>query len=224
MAEKCVTRELGIKLLDTVDAVRDTVLRETGLPVEHMNPAPMNKEAGLTTLVEKSTGTIRKIGSTPIQGILEYCEQPTGKGVWLPKHDSVWPPTTAIYGSLSGAHLSVLNSGVGSLYFELPHMVCVRMTGNPETYENEDFKLDFNAGLAFEGKTIAEIGEILFDYIIRVAQEDECPKAEEDKIRAFNMYYYTENEFGDGIDRSRILPCIVKKYQEKCKQLTDLVK
>ena len=224
MAEKCSTRELGLELLDTVEEVRETVLRETGLPVEHMNPAPSNIEGGLTTLVEKSTGTIRKAGSTPIQGLLEYCEQPTGKGVWLPKHNSVWPPTTAIYGSLSGAHMSVLNTGIGYLYFEIPHMLCIRTTGNPTTYQNESYKIDFNAGIVFEGRPISEVGKILFDYLLRIAEGDDDPKTENSKERAFNMYYYTENEFGKDTDRSKMLTAIVKNYHDNCKKYTDSVK
>ena len=224
MADKCATYELGLKLLDKVDDVRETVLRETGLPVEYMNPAPSNKEGGLSTLAEKSVGTIRKIGSTPIQGLLEYCEKPAGRGVWLPKQDSVWPPTTAIYGSLAGAHMSVLNTGVGFLYFELPHMPCIRTTGNPATFNNEVFKIDFNAGIAFEGKTISEVGETLFDYLIKIAEGDDDPIPEIDKERAFNMYYYTENEFGADTDRSRMLYCHVYDYKEKCKIYTDSVK
>jgi len=224
LAEQCATHELGLELLDTVDKVRATVLRETGLPVEHMNPAQANKDAGLTTLVEKSTGTIRKVGSTPIQGLLDYCEQPAGKGVWLPKHDSVWPPTTAIYGSLSGAHMSILVTGIGFLYFELPHMICVRATGNPVTYNNEAFKIDFNAGIAFDGLPIPVVGEKLFDYLIKVAEGDEDPNTEHDKDRAFNMYYYTENEFGKDTDRSRILPCGVMNYRQQRKEFTDRIK
>ena len=223
MAEKCATYELGIELLDYVDTVRDVVLRETGLPVEHMNPAQANKDAGLTTLVEKSLGTIRKVGSTQIQGLLDYCEQPTSKGVWLPKHYSVWPPTTATYGSLSGAHMSVLNTGIGFLYFEVPHLLCVRTTGNPVTYDNEDFRIDFNAGKAFE-KPLSEVGEDLFEYLIRVAEEDEAPNTEIDKIRAFNMYYYVENEFGKGRDMSVMLPAGVKDYHKNYQAYTDRVK
>jgi len=225
MAEKCATRELGLDLLDTVDEVRATVLRETGLPVEYMNPTMGQKIKGaLTTLVEKSTGTIRKVGNSQIQGLLDYCEKPTGEGVWLPKHASVWPPTSAIYGALSGAHMSVHVSGLGNIYYELPHMICVRMTGNPETYNNKDFKFDFNAGIAFDGKTIPEVGEALFEYLIRIAEGDDNPNTEPDKVRAFNMYYYTENEFGTGIDRSRILYCNVQDYHEKYNQYTNNVK
>ena len=224
LAEQCATYELGLKLLDVVDSVRATVLRETGRPVEYMNPAPGNKEAGLTTLVEKSTGTIRKIGTTPIQGILEFCEQPTGKGVWIPRHDSVWPPTTATYSSMTGAQMSILNTGLGMLYFEMPHMPCVRSTGNSETFATEEYKLDFNAGIALEGKTIPEVGEMLFEYLIRIAEGEEEPKTEIGKVRAYNLYYYTEDEFGADIDRSRVLPVKVYDYQSDYKRLTDLVK
>ena len=45
LAEKCATYQLGLELLDTMDQVRETVLRETGRPVEYMNPVPANKEA-----------------------------------------------------------------------------------------------------------------------------------------------------------------------------------
>jgi altronate dehydratase large subunit len=224
MAEKCVTRELGIELLDNMDKVRETVLRETGRTVEYMNPHPSNKEAGLTTLAEKSVGTIRKVGSTPIQGLLEFCEQPSGKGVWLPKHDSVWPPTTATYGSMSGAHISVLNTGIGWLYFELPHIPCIRMTGNPDTYKNEAFRLDFNAGIAFDGLSIPEVGEKLFDYIISVAEREKTPKAEIDKVRAFNLYYYTENEFGEKTDKGKMLPIMVEGYHDNYEKYTNNVK
>ncbi|MDR0469253.1 MAG: altronate dehydratase family protein [Peptococcaceae bacterium] len=224
LAAQCATHELGLALLDQVERVRATVLRETGQPVEYMNPVQANKDAGLTTLVEKSTGTIKKIGSTPIQGLLDFCETPTGKGVWLPKHDSVWPPTSAIYGSLSGAHINILVTGLGFLYYELPHMPSVRVSGNPETYQNEMFKIDFNAGIAFEGKPITEVGEMLFKYLIRVAEGDEDPKTERGKERAFNMYYYTEREFGPGPGSGMKLYCSVKDYHKKCEEYTDLVK
>ena len=223
MAEKCITHELAIDLLDNVDMVRDVVLKETGHPVEYMNPAPSNKEGGLTTLIEKSVGTIRKIGSTKIQGILQYCEQPTSKGVWLPKHDSVWPPTTAIYSSLAGAHMSVLNTGVGFLYFELPHMLCIRTTGNTETFENEEYKIDFDAGIAFD-TPLSGVGESLFDYLIRIAEGDDNPNTEKDKTRAFNMYYYVENEFGDDRDLTKMLVNRVQNYSENNKAYTDSVK
>ena len=223
MAEKCVTRELGLELLDFLDSVREVVLEETGLPVEHMNPAPVNKEQGLTTLAEKSIGTIKKVGHTPIQGLLNHAEQPTGKGVWLPKHDSVWPPTTASYASLCGAHMSILNTGVGFLYFELPHLLCIRTTGNPATFAKEELRLDFNAGMAFE-KPLSEVGDMLFDYFIRVAEGDEDPQTEINKDRAFNMYYYNEREFGPDAPREKMLPAGVINYHETRKQYTDRVK
>ena len=223
MAERCATRELGVALLDQVDRVRNVVFRETGLPVEHMNPTPSNKEGGLTTLVEKSTGTIKKSGTKTIMGLLDHCEQPTGKGVWLPKSNTVWTPSTALYGSFGGAHLSVVITGLGALYYEMPHMVTVRVTGNPVTVANEEFKLDFNAGMAFE-KPLSEVGDIFFEYLIRIIEGEEEPKTEPGKIRALNMYYYTEREFGADTDRSKLLPIHVVDYAEKTKRYTNSVK
>jgi altronate dehydratase large subunit len=223
MAEKCATNEMALELLDYLEKVRDVVLKETGRPVEYMNPAPSNKEAGLTTLLEKSVGTIRKVGSTTIRGLLDFCEQPTSKGVWIPKHDSVYPPTTATYSSMAGAHMSVLNTGVGFLYFELPHLLCIRTTGNPATYNNEEFKIDFNAGEAFT-KPLSEVGEDLFERIIQVAEGDNDLNTEKNKVRAFNMYYYVENEFGEDRDLTKMIPVRVQHYHEDYKAYTDSVK
>jgi altronate dehydratase len=223
MAEKCATYELGVELLDNLECVRETVLRETGRPVEYMNPAPGNKEGGLTTLVEKSVGTIKKVGNTQIKGLLNYCEQPTEPGVWIPKSDTVWPMSTSVYSSFAGAHVNVHVTGLGWLYFKLAYMPGVRVTGNPETFMNPEFKLDFNAGMMFDGKSLEEVGELLFEYIIRVAEGEES-ESEKGKSRAFNMYYYTENEFGEDTDRNQMLHCAVYEYDEKFTAYTDRVK
>lgn len=220
LAEQCVTRKLGLKLLDHVDAVRATVLRETGKPIEAIDPHPKNIEAGITTLVEKSAGTIKKAGSTDIQGILEYCEAPTRKGVWLPSQDSLWPCSTAIYGALSGAHLNILVTGLGYLYFELPHMPGIRLTGNPQTFREASYKLDFNAGIAFEGVPLPKVGEMLFEYLLDVAEGKEDPRSEQGKLRAFNMFYYTENEFS----ADNMPYCKVTNYAGEMKAYIDAVK
>ncbi|MBQ6260895.1 MAG: UxaA family hydrolase [Firmicutes bacterium] len=189
MAQKAVTRKLGLQIIDKVDEFRARYLAETGKPVEATNPFPSNIEGGITTLVEKSTGNIKKAGNTDIQGIIGFCEKPERPGVWLQDQPCGGPSSTAIYGALSGVHLNILITGMGYVYHEIPNMPTIRLTGNPETFKVDTHKLDFDAGQALLGKTLQEVGDDLFEYIISVA-EGKDPKCEERKIKYFMFYYY----------------------------------
>jgi altronate dehydratase large subunit len=223
MAAKCATYDMGLKLLDRVDSLRELVFKESGYPIEHMNPHPDNKKGGITTLVEKSHGTITKAGSTPIQGLLEYCEQPVGKGVYLELIDSLMPPTSGIYGSLHGAHIHILVTGLGYLYYEIPHMAGIRVTGNDDNFANPDYKLDFNASIAFR-EGLPKAGEKLYEYILDVAQGKCRTKSDENKQKVFHMWYYTENEFSENIDRSKMIYTRNNDYEINVKRYTDYVK
>jgi altronate dehydratase large subunit len=54
-----------------------------GEDIRTINPIPENIAAGITTLEEKSLGAIAKSGTVPLQGVLEYCQQPPGKGLYF---------------------------------------------------------------------------------------------------------------------------------------------
>ena len=212
LAGHAVTRKVSIDVLDRVDVARAQFLRDTGLPVEATNPYPSNKEGGITTLVEKSTGNIKKAGSAGLQGILKLFTRPQTPGVYLQDQPCGGPSSTGIYGAFEGTHMNVFVTGVGYVYFEIPHMPNVRMTGNPVTFKEKDYKLDFNAGIVIEGEPMEKAGKMLFDYLMDVAEGEE-PKSEEGKIRAFNMYYYGDE------------PCSrVLNYKEEMKKLVDIVK
>ena len=108
--------------------------------------------------------------------------------------------------------MNVFVTGVGYVYFEIPHMPNVRMTGNPVTFKEKEYKLDFNAGIVIEGEPMEKAGKMLFNYLMDVAEGEE-PKSEAGKIRAFNMYYYGDEP------ANRVL-----NYKEDMKKLVDEVK
>ena len=83
---------------------------------------------------------------------------------------------------MCGCHVHVFVTGVGYVYYEIPYMPGIRMTGNSETFANPVYKLDFNAGTAMEGHPMADVGKELFEYIIAVAEGREEPKTEKDKL------------------------------------------
>ncbi len=47
------------------------------------NPTPGNKAGGITTLVEKALGNVKKSGTAPIEGVLPFGRYPTGAGLYL---------------------------------------------------------------------------------------------------------------------------------------------
>ncbi|MBQ8983028.1 MAG: UxaA family hydrolase [Lachnospiraceae bacterium] len=189
LARQAATREIGLQIIQKVWEVREDIFRKTGKHVEDFNPVPSNKEGGITTLVEKSTGNIKKAGSTPIQGILTPGDRPGIPGVYLLDQRAGAPAATGIYGAMSGAHINVQVTGVGFLYDEIPHLLNIRETGNPETYKNSDYLLDFNAGASFDDETLEETGKRLYEFILDVAQGKAVPKDEADKERALVIPY-----------------------------------
>lgn len=199
LARHAVNHDLGVAIIDKVQKIRDKVFADTGQKVEEINPYPSNKEGGITTLVEKSTGNIKKAGSAQIQGILEVGEYPTVPGIYILNQGSLTPYSTGMFAALCGAHLNVFVTGVGYVYYELAYMPVIRMTGNSKTFSKKEYKIDFNAGEVIEGKPMSIVGQSLFDYIVAVAEGKEEPQNEIGKVKAFCMYNdedeYYQNEY-----------------------------
>jgi altronate hydrolase len=205
LSKNCVNREDTLKIVDFVEHIREVTLKETGEPIEKLQPARVNITEGITTLIEKAYQSTRAHGESPIQGVLDYCEQPERNGLWFTKFESALPPGTAIYGSLQGAHMYVHITSAGYLYYEIPHMVGIRVTGNEDTFNTPEFKKDFNAGASFREGTV-ETGEKLFQLIVDVAEGKIEPKSEKNKQKVFHMWYHIPFEFYEGTDRSKMPP------------------
>lgn len=217
LAEHAASRKIGAELIEKVKETRARYLRETGKTVEETNPYPSNKEGGISTLVEKSTGNIKKAGSTKLQGILKIGEKPTVPGLYLLDQQCGAPASTGVYGALSGCHIHVLVTGVGYIYDEIPHLLDIRITGNPETFQNPEYKLDFNAGAALEDKSLEETGKELYEYILAVAEGRSIPQNEAGKSKAFIMCCPNDRFSGEEYIR-------VEDYQEKHRQKVNMIK
>ena len=205
MAEKFAKRSDALKMLDRVEDERESMLKRIGRPVEYEQPNRVNIVEGITTLIEKGYYTLTSRGETPIQGFLSYCERPPHSGQWNNTIENGLPPTSAIYGSLQGAHMHVFTSSVGYLYYEIPHMVGIRVTGNEDTFNTKEFKMDFNAFDAMRDG-IPETGEKLYEFLLDVAQGKIDTTSEENKQKVFHMWYYIPIAFYEGSDRSKSPP------------------
>lgn len=162
-------------VLDTARFVEERAL-SVGENIAKANPVPSNIRAGISTLEEKSLGAIHKSGTKPIQGVLQYAEQPPGRGLYF-VHD--WASQLSIlqghaaagaqvvlyqYGGGGLPAVSLLEPSFGGV---APTLWC---SGNPLTRERCAGSLDFSSASVLEGEeTLEEAGERLLDMIVEVA-------------------------------------------------------
>jgi altronate dehydratase large subunit len=184
LARHAASEEVGRKIYHIVDQYRDEIKSHFDRDFSDGNPSPGNIEGGITTLVEKSIGTIKKAGSRPIRGVLEFADDVTDKhGVWImdtPGHDvfSVSGPAAG------GAHLNLFTTGRGSPLGNAINPV-IKICGNPHTYQRMQENMDINAGLIMTGeKTIDQIGGEIYQMVLEVAG-GKLTKAEELEHREF---------------------------------------
>ena len=82
LTQRAATPEIAARLLRLI-AKWEARAAATGEDIRTINPIPENIAAGITTLEEKSLGAVEKTGTGPLSGVLDYCERPSGPGLWL---------------------------------------------------------------------------------------------------------------------------------------------
>ena len=169
VASRAVNKEVGIAILDMVTELREDYIKQYGQTIEEVNPTPGNKAGGITTLVEKSMGNIKKMGSVPVQGIIQVGDKVPHPGLWVLDCRAQGPDsfvTTAF--AMAGAQITAFSTGRGSPLGNAV-MPLVKITGNPKTYKSLNGIMDFNAGRVILGENIDIVGEELYKKIIEVA-------------------------------------------------------
>lgn len=130
--------------------------------------SPGNIQGGLTTLIEKSLGNIKKGGTRPIQGVLDFADEITKKGLWImdtPGFDII----TISGQAAGGAQMILFTTGRGSPVGCSISPV-IKVCTNSETFNWMDEDMDINAGkIIDEGLPISAIGEELLEKMIDVA-------------------------------------------------------
>ncbi|MGA2962748.1 MAG: UxaA family hydrolase [Candidatus Korobacteraceae bacterium] len=177
VAARCVNPADAKRLLEMVAEVEESAKR-TGEDIRAINPLPSNIAAGLSTLEEKSLGAVRKAGTSPIVGVLEYATQPTKKGLHFMDG---WQSSFSLPMSLAaaGCQISIYQLGGDDLPSIDPPMLATNtgvvvplmmITGNPRTAKKAEDSIDFSSGAVITGEsTVEAMGEALFAKIISVA-------------------------------------------------------
>ncbi|MBN9391545.1 MAG: altronate dehydratase [Chloroflexi bacterium] len=169
LTRRAVSPEVGQKLVDRIKWWE----HYTGINGQDLdnNPSPGNKLGGLTTIYEKSLGAIAKGGQTPVTAVYKYAEPITEKGLVImdtPGYD----PVSATGQVAGGANVIVFTTGRGSVFGFKP-TPSIKVATNTEMYERMTEDMDVNAGKILTGTPLAEVGQEIFELVLRVASGEQ---------------------------------------------------
>jgi altronate hydrolase len=132
------------------------------------NPSPGNLAGGITTILEKSLGSVAKGGNAPLTDVCLYAERAPLHGLVFmdsPGYD----PCSATGQVAAGATVMCFTTGRGSVFGCRP-VPSIKITSNTALFERMGDDMDVNAGTIAEGKkSIEEVGSDIFERILDVA-------------------------------------------------------
>lgn len=176
LAKRCVSPEVQRALLAAVKRVEEKGI-SVGENIREINPVRENILGGLTTLEEKSLGAVRKSGTRPIKGVLEYGQIPHEKGLYFM---DAWMSCYSLpLGNASaGVQLFLYQMGGEGLPAGCPAPAVstgvvtpiLYVTGNPRTMAQNPEIMDFSSGDLMEGRSsLEEMVERLLEMVLDVA-------------------------------------------------------
>mgnify|MGYP001085033786 CR=1 FL=1 len=160
LIERAVNKNVAEKIHSTLNRFIEGTKR-LGIDFRGIQPTPGNIKGGLTTIEEKSLGTIAKAGKAPIQGLLDYSEPPKGRGLWLMIEPGL--DVESMTGlAAAGAQIIIMTTGRGSPCGN-PVAPVIKVCGNKRSCEWMAGNIDIDASKIFtENKNVEDIAEILW--------------------------------------------------------------
>jgi altronate hydrolase len=170
----------------TSDAVRDKLMERIhwweryttaqGTTIDG-NPSPGNKAGGITTILEKSLGSVAKGGQSPLVEIVDYAAAPTAKGfVFMdtPGYD----PVSATGMVAGGANIIAFTTGRGSVFGSRP-VPTVKLATNSELATRMSGDIDVDcSGVVEAGVPLEEMGRRVYRRLVEVASGDRSQSEE----------------------------------------------
>lgn len=170
-------------IVDMVNGFKDYFIRHNQVVYE--NPSPGNKKGGITTLEEKSLGCVQKGGFAPVADVVPYGGRVKKQGLTLvqgPGNDLV--SVTAL--AASGAQIVLFTTGRGTP-FGGP-VPTVKVSTNTGLAERKKNWIDFNAGGLVEGKSMNDLANDLFHYVLRLASGEETTLNEQNGFKEIALF------------------------------------
>jgi altronate hydrolase len=132
------------------------------------NPAPGNKEGGLSNILEKSLGAVAKGGTSPLMEVVDYAERVNTPGLVF-MNTPGYDPVSLAGLAAGGANLIAFTTGRGSAigFATIP---VIKIATNSATYRRMRDNMEVNAGAITDGeKSVGEVGREIFELLLRVA-------------------------------------------------------
>ena len=172
LARRAVTPEVAKDIIEAIGAMEARLKNQTrhssNSKRKHLISTG-NYEGGLSSVVEKSLGGMKKSGTTAkFVEVFKSGDAPTKKGLLLmdgPGHDGEVTTGEAA----AGAQIVCFPTGRGTPS-GFPGVPVIKITGNPRTYGKMKENIDINAGKVLTGEsTLQEMGREIYDEIIAIA-------------------------------------------------------
>ena len=165
LTRRARTREVAQAYLDHVAWYEKYLERGDGNA--QANLAHGNKEGGLTTIAEKSLGSVAKGGTTALEWVVDYAERITGKGLGF-MNSPAYDPASATGQTAGGAIVGVFSTGAGSCFGGIL-IPWIKVVSNSETFEKME-DMEINAGSIADGETsVEQVGRFIFEQVVACA-------------------------------------------------------
>lgn len=158
------TKETADKIIELLMVMYDRA-KSMGRSIEESNPAPGNIAGGITTLKEKALGNVKKGGTAPVDGALDFGEYPGTNGYFVTDNPGL-DPLSLLGLTCSGANVLLYSTGRGTPVGN-PIAPAIKLTGSPDAMKLMGANMDADlTGISLGEMSIADGGHILFDKII----------------------------------------------------------
>ncbi|MDR3592495.1 MAG: UxaA family hydrolase [Negativicutes bacterium] len=171
LARRAVDEKVAADILNAIRTMEDRLKQQTQNSSNEKRKnliSTGNYDGGLSSVVEKSLGGMKKSGNAQFVEVFKSGDAPTKKGLLLldgPGHDG--EVTTGQVAA--GAQIVLFPTGRGTPS-GFPGVPVIKITGNPRTYARMKENLDINAGAVITGeKSLQEVGEEIYQEILAVA-------------------------------------------------------
>lgn len=164
--QRAASPEVAEKILGFIKRMDERILA-CGVDLRGSQPTGDNIEGGLSTIEEKALGAMKKWGSKPIVGAVEYAEPiGTTPGLWVmdtPGHGG--ESITGI--AAAGSQVMSFSTGGGHT-INHPLMITMRLTGNRESWQAMQDTMETDVSDIFDGTPLDDAAGRLFDEVIAI--------------------------------------------------------
>ncbi|QGY00857.1 altronate dehydratase [Methylobacterium mesophilicum SR1.6/6] len=136
-----------------------------------------SEAAGVSNLLEKVRGTVKKAGTAPIAAVYRYAERVGANGLVF-MDTPTYEPVSVTGQIAGGATLIAFTTGLGSSFGSLPAPT-VKLAATSALFARMEDDMDVDCGPVLDGKQSVEVmGRAIFEQLLRHAS-GEATKSEE---------------------------------------------